>query len=56
VEEDGTVWCVRQFRYPLCRMMLEAPAGKLEKGEDPETCAGRELSKKRDSVRTSWSI
>ena len=44
VEEDGTVWCVRQFRYPFGREMLEAPAGKLEKGEDPLECAVRELS------------
>ena len=44
VEEDGTVWCVRQFRYPFGREMLEVPAGKLERGEDPFECAVRELS------------
>ena len=44
VEEDGTVWCVRQFRYPIGREMLELPAGKLERGEDPFECAVRELS------------
>ena len=44
VEEDGTAWCVRQFRYPFGREMLEAPAGKLEKGEEPLSCAIRELS------------
>ncbi|NCB51566.1 MAG: NUDIX hydrolase [Clostridia bacterium] len=44
VEEDGTAWCVRQFRYPFCREMLEAPAGKLERGEDHYQCAVRELS------------
>lgn len=44
VEDDGTVWCVRQFRYPLGREMLETPAGKLEYGEDPRACAVRELS------------
>jgi ADP-ribose pyrophosphatase len=44
VEDDGTVWCVRQFRYPFRREMLETPAGKLERGEDPMLCAVRELS------------
>ena len=44
VEEDGTCWCVRQYRYPMQREMLEVPAGKLEKGEAPLACAVRELS------------
>lgn len=44
VEEDGTVWCVRQFRYPMQREMLEVPAGKLEYGEKPLPAAERELS------------
>ena len=35
---------MRQFRYPSRRHLLEAPAGKLEPGEDPMTCAVRELS------------
>ena len=44
VDENGVAWCVRQFRYPMQRHLLEAPAGKLEKGEDPLECAARELS------------
>lgn len=44
VEDDGNVWCVRQFRYPLAEHLLETPAGKLERGEDPLDCAVRELS------------
>ena len=44
VDADGTVTLVRQFRYPFGRMMLEAPAGKLEYGEDPDKAAVRELS------------
>ena len=41
---DGTdVVLVRQFRYPVGRELLEIPAGKLEKGEDPYPAALREL-------------
>jgi len=43
VGEDGTVWCVRQYRYPFGEHLLETPAGKLEPGEDPLECAVREL-------------
>lgn len=44
VDADGNCYMVRQFRYPFGRMMLEAPAGKLEKGENHRECAVRELS------------
>ncbi len=44
VDADGSCYMVRQFRYPFGRMMLEVPAGKLEYGEDPLSCAVRELS------------
>lgn len=44
IDEDGFCYCVRQFRYPFQRAMLEAPAGKLEYGEDHGECAVRELS------------
>ena len=44
VDEEGNCTMVRQFRDPFGRMMLEAPAGKLEYGEDPKEAAVRELS------------
>ena len=44
VDEQGNCYMVRQFRYPFSRMMLEAPAGKLEYGENHRDCAVRELS------------
>ena len=44
VDENGLCYMVRQFRYPFGKMLLEAPAGKLEKGEDPLACGVRELS------------
>ena len=44
VDEEGNCYLVRQFRYPFGRMLLEAPAGKKEPGEEPLHCALRELS------------
>lgn len=44
VDENGMAYCVRQFRYPLGKMILECPAGKLEPGEEPRAAALRELS------------
>ncbi len=34
---------VRQFRYATDGFILEIPAGTLNPGEDPETCARREV-------------
>ena len=34
---------VRQYRYAVKKHMIEIPAGKLDQGEDPESCAKREL-------------
>lgn len=43
LDEKGQALFVRQFRYPFGQVLLELPAGKLERGEDPEICARREL-------------
>lgn len=43
VSEDGDVLMVSQYRIAAREMMLEIPAGKLEKGEDPLECGKREL-------------
>lgn len=40
---EGDVWLVRQYRHPTEEVLLEIPAGKLGRGEDPEECAAREL-------------
>ncbi len=45
VLDDGQVILVRQYRYPIGRITLEIPAGKLDApDEDPLLCATRELS------------
>lgn len=41
--EDGKMIAVRQYRKALERSIVEIPAGKLEKGEEPLACAKREL-------------
>ena len=41
--EENEVIMVRQFRKPIEDCVLEIPAGKLDAGEDPKTCAIREL-------------
>ena len=54
VDENGLCTMVRQFRYPFGRMMLEAPAGKLEPGEDPKESAVRELSEETGYTADEW--
>lgn len=41
--DSGEVIFVKQFRYPYKEEVLELPAGKLNKGEDPFESAVREL-------------
>lgn len=43
IEADGSVLLVQQFRFAAGRSLLEIPAGTLEKGEQPDVCAVREL-------------
>ena len=43
ITRDGRVILVRQHRYPTGEVLLEVPAGTLERGEDPVDCAHREL-------------
>ncbi len=43
LHDDGTVTLVRQYRFAASDYLLEIPAGTLEAGEDPMTCAHREL-------------
>jgi len=41
--DSDEVIMVKQFRYPYETALLEIPAGKLEKGEEPLECGKREL-------------
>lgn len=52
--EDGTVLLERQFRYPLERVFIEFPAGKIDAGEDPLACAKRELQEETGYTALDW--
>ena len=49
--DDGSVLLERQFRYPVGRVLMEIPAGKLDsKDEDPRKAAARELLEETGAV------
>ena len=50
VDAAGNLVLVRQYRYPVDEELLEVPAGKLEKGEEPLATAHRELAEETGLV------
>jgi ADP-ribose pyrophosphatase len=44
LHDDGTVTLIRQLRPAVDFCMIEAPAGRLDPGEEPAVCALRELA------------
>jgi ADP-ribose pyrophosphatase len=53
--DDGRLLMERQWRYPLGRVMLEFPAGKLDGGEAPLACAVRELAEETGYRAAEWA-
>ena len=51
---NGDLILVRQYRYAISQHILEFPAGKLEKGEDPFECAKRELEEETGYAANIW--
>lgn len=43
LHDNGKIILVSQYRYPMNEVVIELPAGKLDKGEDPFNAARREL-------------
>lgn len=54
--DDGRVLLERQFRYPLNRVMIEYPAGKIDEGEDTLACAKRELQEETGYTAADWQF
>ena len=54
IDEDNRIIMEKQFRYALDDYLLEIPAGKLDKGEDPLVCAKRELEEETGIIASEW--
>ncbi|HEX8613148.1 MAG TPA: NUDIX hydrolase [Telluria sp.] len=54
--DDGRVLLERQFRYPLGRVFIEFPAGKIDAGEEPLACAKRELQEETGYTASDWQF
>lgn len=56
VTDDGRVIVERQFRYPVNRVILEIPAGKLDSAdEDRLEAAKRELREETGMTAEKWT-
>ena len=53
--DDGRVVLERQHRYPVGRVMVEFPAGKLDAAENPQYCGQRELLEETGYRATQWA-
>ena len=54
LKDQNTILAVKQFRYPLKETIIELPAGKLEKGENPDFAAQRELEEETGYKASNW--
>lgn len=53
--KGDSILFVKQFRYPIKEVITELPAGKLEKGEDPDIACERELEEETGYRAKHWT-
>jgi ADP-ribose pyrophosphatase len=54
--DDGRLVMVRQYRYPVGKVLLEFPAGKLDPRESTLDCAMRELREETGYTAAEWAF
>jgi ADP-ribose pyrophosphatase len=55
VFENNDILLIKQYRHPFATDVIELPAGKLDKNEDPLICAQRELREETGYAAKHWS-
>jgi ADP-ribose pyrophosphatase len=53
--DDGRIVLVRQYRYPIGKVLVELPAGKRDPNEGVLDCAARELLEETGYVAREWA-
>lgn len=56
ITNDNKIVLIKQWRYPTGQELIELPAGKLNKGEDPFPAAKRELEEETGFTAESWKF
>jgi ADP-ribose pyrophosphatase len=51
---EDKILLVKQYRYPISQVAIELPAGKLERGEDPDYASKRELEEETGYIAQDW--
>lgn len=54
MKDENTILLVKQYRYPLKKVNIELPAGKLEIGENPDEACKRELEEETGYRAKYW--
>lgn len=54
MKDENTILLVKQYRYPLKKVNIELPAGKLEVGENPDEACKRELEEETGYRAKYW--
>lgn len=56
LDKGKNVYLIRQYRHPIGQVTLEIPAGKLDAGEEPLSCARRELAEEAGLAAAAWQL
>ncbi len=56
ITDNDEIILVKQYRHPYGEVILEIPAGKLEKGENPFECGKRELKEEAGAEAEHYQL